>query len=71
MPLCIVLAPVGLVPDARKQLMSDLTAAIEAGYPEFVTEIYLREVPADNLMVAGVAARDNPGFNSHFKQSPA
>ena len=69
MPLCILLAPAGLAPDAKKQMMHELTAAIEEGYANFVTEVYLREVASDDLMVAGVLANEDPAFNSHFKTS--
>ncbi len=69
MPLCIVLAPMGLGPEAKKQMMVELTHAIEEGYANFVTEIYLRELKADDVMVAGVLASDNPAFSARFKAS--
>jgi hypothetical protein len=64
MPLCILLAPAGLEPDAKKQMMKELTAAIEEGYPQFVTEIYLREVPDDSLMVDSVLAAERNSVQS-------
>jgi hypothetical protein len=66
-PVCVILAPAGLSPDAKKQMMAEVTSAIEEGYSNFVTEVYLRELSAQDLMLAGVVANEDPAFNSRFK----
>jgi hypothetical protein len=66
-PVCIILAPAGLSPEDKKQMMSEVTASIEESYANFVTEVYLRELPAQDLMAAGILATENPAFTSRFK----
>jgi hypothetical protein len=68
-PVCIILAPAGLAPEAKKLMMGEVTSAIEEGYTDFVTEVYLRELPAHDLMIAGVRANENPAFDSQLKTS--
>jgi hypothetical protein len=56
MPQLLIEAPLGIRPDAKLEMMRDVTEAINEAFPIPDVRIWLREYPPDN-----VAQNGNPG----------
>jgi hypothetical protein len=53
-------ARVGMCPEAKKTLMQQITAAVDDIYYIRVTQIFLREYPAENVAMDGKLQSENP-----------
>jgi phenylpyruvate tautomerase PptA (4-oxalocrotonate tautomerase family) len=58
MPQFIIEAPVGIRPDAKEQLMREITEAIDEAFHIPDVRIWLREYPADNVAQDGRLAAE-------------
>jgi phenylpyruvate tautomerase PptA (4-oxalocrotonate tautomerase family) len=60
MPVLFIEAPPGIRPEAKKNMMKKITAAIDEAYHIGDTMIFLREYPAENVAMDGRLQSENP-----------
>ena len=68
MPVVFVEAPPGIKPEAKKQMVEKITAAIDDAYHIGDTLIFLREYPAENVAMDGRLQSDNPKILEALKK---
>ena len=60
MPVVFIEAPPGIKPEAKKQMVQKITAAIDDAYHIGDTLIFLREYSAENVAMDGRLQSENP-----------
>ena len=60
MPVVFIEAPPGIKPEAKKQMVQKITAAIDDAYHIGDTLIFLREYSAENVAIDGRLQSENP-----------
>jgi len=68
MPVVFVEAPPGIKPEAKKQMVEKITAAIDDAYHIGDTLIFLREYPAENVAMDGRLQSENPKILESLKK---
>jgi len=71
MPVVFVEAPPGIKPEAKKQMVEKITAAIDDAYHIGDTLIFLREYPAENVAMDGRLQSENPKILESLKKISA
>jgi phenylpyruvate tautomerase PptA (4-oxalocrotonate tautomerase family) len=71
MPVVFIEAPPGIKPEAKKQMVQKITAAIDDAYRIGDTLIFLREYPAGNVAMDGRLQSDNPKVLEALKKISA
>jgi len=71
MPVVFVEAPPGIKPEAKKQMVEKITAAIDDAYHIGDTLIFLREYPAENVAMDGRLQSENPKILEALKKISA
>ena len=60
MPVVFIEAPPGIKPEAKKQMVQKISAAIDDAYHIGDTLIFLREYSAENVAMGGRLQSENP-----------
>jgi phenylpyruvate tautomerase PptA (4-oxalocrotonate tautomerase family) len=60
MPVVFIEAPLGIKPEAKKQMVQKITTAIDDAYHIGDTLIFLREYPAEYVAMDGRLQSENP-----------
>jgi phenylpyruvate tautomerase PptA (4-oxalocrotonate tautomerase family) len=68
MPVVFIEAPPGIRPEAKKQMVEKITAAIDEAYHMGDTLIFLREYPAANVATDGRLQSENPKLQEALKK---
>ena len=71
MPVVFIEAPPGIKPEAKKQMVENITTAIDDAYHIGDTLIFLREYPAENVAMDGRLQSDNPKLLEALKKISA
>lgn len=71
MPVVLIEAPPGIKPEANKQMVQKITAAIDDAYHIDDTLIFLREYPAENVAMDGRLQSENPKILEALKRISA
>jgi phenylpyruvate tautomerase PptA (4-oxalocrotonate tautomerase family) len=71
MPVVFIEAPPGIKPEAKKQMVQKITAAIDDAYHIGDTLIFLREYPAENVAIDGRLQSENPKILEALKKISA
>ena len=71
MPVVFIEAPPGIKPEAKKQMVQRITAAIDDAYHIGDTLIFLREYPAENVAMDGRLQSENPKILEALKRISA
>ena len=71
MPVVFIEAPPGIKPEAKKQMVQKITAAIDDAYRIGDTLIFLREYPAENVAMDGRLQSENPKILEALKKISA
>jgi phenylpyruvate tautomerase PptA (4-oxalocrotonate tautomerase family) len=71
MPVVFIEAPPGIKPEAKKQMVQKITAAIDDAYRIGDTLIFLREYPAGNVAMDGRLQSENPKILEALKKISA
>lgn len=71
MPVVFIEAPPGIKPEAKKQMVQKITAAIDDAYHIGDTLIFLREYPAENVAMDGRLQSENPKILEALKRISA
>ena len=71
MPVVFIEAPPGIKPEAKKQMVQKITAAIDDAYHIGDTLIFLREHPAENVAMDGRLQSENPKILEALKRISA
>ena len=71
MPVVFIEAPPGIKPEAKKQMVQKITAAIDDAYHIGDTLIFLREYPAENVAMDGRLQSVNPKILEALKKISA
>jgi phenylpyruvate tautomerase PptA (4-oxalocrotonate tautomerase family) len=68
MPVVFIEAPPGIRPEAKRQMMERITAAIDDAYQIGDTLIFLREYPAGNVAMDGRLQSENPKLQEALRK---
>jgi phenylpyruvate tautomerase PptA (4-oxalocrotonate tautomerase family) len=71
MPVVFIEAPPGIKPQAKKQLVEKITAAVDDAYHIGDTLIFLREYPPENVAMEGRLQSENPKILEALKKVSA
>jgi len=71
MPVLFIEAPQGIRPEAKKNMMERITAAVDDAYHIGDTLIFLREYPAEFVAMDGRLQSENPKILEAFKKISA
>ena len=71
MPVVFIEAPPGIRPEAKKQMVQKITAAIDDAYHIGDTLIFLREYSAENVAMDGRLQSENPKILEVLKKISA
>ena len=71
MPVVFIEAPPGIKPEAKKQLVQNITTAIDDAYHIGDTLIFLREYPTENVAMDGRLQSENPKILEALKKISA
>ena len=71
MPVVFIEAPPGIKPEAKKQMVQQITTAIDDAYHIGDTLIFLREYPAENVAMDGRLQSENPKILEALKKISA
>jgi len=71
MPVVFIEAPPGIKPEAKRQMVQKITAAIDEAYHIGDTLIFLREYPAENVAMDGRLQSENPKIMEALKRISA
>jgi len=71
MPVVFIEAPPGIKPEAKKQMVQKITAAIDDAYHIGDTLIFLREYSAENVAMDGRLQSENPKILEVLKKISA
>ena len=71
MPVVFIEAPPGIKPEAKRQMVQKITAAIDEAYHIGDTLIFLREYPAENVAMEGRLQSENPKIMEALKKISA
>ncbi len=71
MPVLFIEAPQGIRPEAKKNMMERITAAVDDAYHIGDTLIFLREYPAELVAMDGRLQSENPKILEAFKKISA
>lgn len=71
MPVVFIEAPPGIKPEAKKQMVQKITAAIDDAYHIGDTLIFLREYSAENVAMDGRLQSENPKILEALKRISA
>ena len=71
MPVVFIEAPPGIKPEAKKQMVQKITAAIDDAYHIGDTLIFLREHSAENVAMDGRLQSENPKILEALKRISA
>ena len=71
MPVVFIEAPPGIKPEAKKQMVQKITAAIDDAYHIGDTLIFLREHSAENVAMDGRLQSENPKILEVLKKISA
>ena len=71
MPVVFIEAPPGIKPEAKKQLVQNITTAIDDAYHIGDTLIFLREYPTENVAMDGCLQSENPKILEALKKISA
>lgn len=68
MPVVFIEAPPGIRPEAKRQMMERITAAIDDACQIGDTLIFLREYPAENVAMDGRLQSENPKLQEALRK---
>jgi phenylpyruvate tautomerase PptA (4-oxalocrotonate tautomerase family) len=68
MPVLFIEASPGIRPEAKKEMVEKITAAIDEAYHIGDTLIFLREYPAENVAMDGRLQSENPKILEALKK---
>jgi hypothetical protein len=71
MPVLFIEAPQGIRPEAKKNMMERITAAVDDAYHIGDTLIFLREYPAEFVAMDGRLQSENPKILETLKKISA
>lgn len=71
MPVVFIEAPPGIKPEAKKQMIQKITAAVDDAYHIGDTLIFLREYSAENVAMDGRLQSENPKILEVLKKISA
>jgi hypothetical protein len=71
MPVLFIEAPQGIRPEAKKNMMERITAAVDDAYHIGDTLIFLREYPAEFVAMDGRLQLENPKILEALKKISA
>lgn len=71
MPVVFIEAPPGIKPEAKKQMVQKITAAVDDAYHIGDTLIFLREYSAENVAMDGRLQSENPKILEVLKKISA
>ena len=71
MPVVFIEAPPGIKPEAKKQTVQKISAAIDDAYHIGDTLIFLREYSAENVAMGGRLQSENPKVLEVLKEISA
>jgi len=71
MPVVFIEAPPGIKPEAKRQMVQKITAAIDEAYHIGDTLIFVREYPAENVSMDGRLQSENPKIMEALKRISA